>query len=237
MTPPKPRRWLLSADLGQSSDPTAIGLWERLPTHDVARSLERPELGTSYPDIVRRLGAIVRNAALIDGVDVLLDATGVGRPVVDMCREELRGTTSRLVAIIIGSGQHAHQDTATGYWTVPKRVLVAAMQVAMQSKRLRVPSTLALAETMVREMRAFKIKVSVESGHQSFEAWRSGDHDDLVLQAAQAAWWSSRLTRPAGGTPEESEATRIKDAALKRASEAARAREKAARDSPWRRAR
>lgn len=32
------------------------------------------------------------------------------------------------------------------------------------------------------------MKVNVSTGHDSYEAWREGDHDDLVLAAALAAW-------------------------------------------------
>lgn len=238
---PAPRRWMLSADLGQASDPTAIGLLERTPTADVARSIERPDLGTPYPDIARRIGAIVRNPALAEGVDVLLDATGVGRPVVDIVREELAGVPgARLVAIIVGSGIAATQSATTGYWTVPKRVLVGAMQVAMQTGKLKVPRALPLAATLVEEMRVFKLKVSVETGHQSFEAWRSGQHDDLVLMAAQAAWWSSRLTRPAPTDPRSAEAklaAEMKAAVMKRARDRRRVEEERARVAPWRRGR
>lgn len=228
-----PRRWMVSADLGQAADPTAIGLFERLPTHDVVRSLERPDLGTPYTDIVRRLGVIVRNPALSDGVDLLLDATGVGRPVVDLAREELRGVPGvRLVAIVIGSGITATQNATTGYWTVPKKVLVVSMQVALQSRKLRVAQGLTLAPTLVDEMRSFKLKVSVDTGHQSFEAWRSGDHDDLVLMAAMGAWWSSRLTRPVSPDPraaEEIAAAAVKAAAFRRVRDTRRS------DAPWRR--
>lgn len=235
MTPPTPRRWLVSADLGQAADPTAIGLFERLPTHDVVRSLERPDLGTPYTDIVRRLGVIVRNSALSDGVDLLLDATGVGRPVVDLAREELRGVPGvRLVAIVIGSGITAAQNATTGYWTVPKKVLVVSMQVALQSRKLRVAQGLALASTLVDEMRSFKLKVSVETGHQSFEAWRSGDHDDLVLMAAMGAWWSSRLTRPAAPHGSD-EAAELKAEMLRRQAKRLKEQRDRARVQPWRR--
>lgn len=233
-----PRRWLLSADLGQTSDPTAIGLFERTPGGDVARSLERPDLGTSYPDIVRRLVAIARNPALAEGVDLLLDATGVGRPVVDQMREELRGTVGvRLVPITIGAGLHARHDEL-GYWTVPKRVLVTALQVAMQTGRIRFPRALPLGETLVREMRTFKLKVSVETGHQSFEAWRQGDHDDLVLMSAMAAWWSSTLVRPLAPDPTSEDArlaAEVKAAVFRRV-RAQRWREREAeRLGAWRR--
>lgn len=33
----------------------------------------------------------------------------------------------------------------------------------------------------------FKVKIST-SGHDSYEAWREGDHDDLVLAALLALW-------------------------------------------------
>jgi hypothetical protein len=47
----------------------------------------------------------------------------------------------------------------------------------------------------------FCVKISVSTGHGSYEAWREGDHDDLVLTASLSAWkarkgvWTLRISR------------------------------------------
>jgi hypothetical protein len=39
-----------------------------------------------------------------------------------------------------------------------------------------------------QELSTFKRKVSLKTGHDSYEHWRESDHDDLVLAAALACW-------------------------------------------------
>ena len=41
----------------------------------------------------------------------------------------------------------------------------------------------------------FKRKVSL-AGRDTYEAWREGTHDDLVLAAALAEWYAERHVRP-----------------------------------------
>lgn len=223
---------VMSVDLGQSADYTAIGVGERLPTHDAIRHLERPELGTSYPAIARRVKALQLAVQQRTGTmpDVLVDATGVGRPVVDQMREE---GVERLRPVLIVSGSHVSQDKL-GYWHVPKAVLVASVQVALQNQRLRLPEQLALSATAAQEMRTFQMKRSA-AGNMQFEAWRSGEHDDLVLMLAQLTWWSWRMPRPEPTDVRsiaERERETLRANVMKRVREEQRRRD---RLPPWRR--
>lgn len=36
---------------------------------------------------------------------------------------------------------------------------------------------------------SFRLKVNIATGHDSYEAWREGDHDDLVLSTSLAVWY------------------------------------------------
>jgi hypothetical protein len=47
---------------------------------------------------------------------------------------------------------------------------------------------------LVKELKAFKVTVTT-AGHETFEAWRERDHDDLVLAVALAVWLSDRSPR------------------------------------------
>jgi hypothetical protein len=38
----------------------------------------------------------------------------------------------------------------------------------------------------------FKVKININTGNESFEAWRERDHDDLVLAVALACWFGER---------------------------------------------
>jgi hypothetical protein len=60
-----------------------------------------------------------------------------------------------------------------------------------------VASGLAESKVLVEELRNMRVKVSL-NGHESYEHWRSGDHDDLVLAVALACW-QARRWREVGG--------------------------------------
>jgi hypothetical protein len=191
-------------DLGQAQDPTAICVVEKPEEGDKAplhvRHLERPELGTYYPDIAERVKGLVRDPSLTQTAynwtsglnetrspELVVDATGVGRPVVDMIRRE--GLS--FVPVLITGGDIEHHEN--GWYKVPKRNLVSAVQLALQSGRLKIAEELALAATLRKELLNFRIKVNISTAHDSYEAWREGDHDDLVLATALACW---KATRP-----------------------------------------
>ena len=73
---------------------------------------------------------------------------------------------------------------------VPKRDLIGAVQAALQGRRLKIALGLPEAQTLLRELENFRVKVAL-SGHDSYgvgEEWRVGQHDDLVLALAVALW-------------------------------------------------
>jgi hypothetical protein len=78
---------------------------------------------------------------------------------------------------------------------VPKRNLVSALQVAFSTGRLKIASGLDLAPVLKEELRNFRMKINLATGHDSYEAWREGEHDDLVLAAALAVWAADRKGR------------------------------------------
>ena len=156
------------------------------------RYLHRFPLNTPYPDIVAAVAALLGREPL-GGADVTLalDFTGVGRPIFDLfAKARLRGT---LVPVTIHGGDAASRDGRG--WRVPKRELISATQVLLQTGRLRIAPALAEAETLVRELADYRVKISA-SGHDSYDA-REGQHDDVVLTVALAAWTSER-GRPRG---------------------------------------
>lgn len=85
---------------------------------------------------------------------------------------------------------------------IPKRQLVSRVQALLQTHRLKIAAHLPLADALQAELLAFRSKISV-SGHDTYEAWRESDHDDLVLALALACWRRHRhspprLIRPGG---------------------------------------
>lgn len=147
----------------------------------VVRHLERFELGTSYPKIVEGVREILAREALRDNYRLAVDATGVGVAVTDMLRE----AGLRFKSVTITGGEKEHREGNN--YRVPKRDLITRAQVLLQNRRLKVVPTLAEAATLIQELTNFRYKIS-PSGHDSYEAWREGDHDDLVLALALAVW-------------------------------------------------
>ena len=70
-----------------------------------------------------------------------------------------------------------------------------AVKAALQTGTLKIASSLELAEVLREELLNFRIKINIATGHDSYEHWREGDHDDLVLAAAMAVW-SARTPQP-----------------------------------------
>jgi hypothetical protein len=80
--------------LGQSQDYTALVIAERRKPEEQrdpyayhVRHIERLELGTSYPTVVKYITALLDRPPLKKNATLVLDLTGVGRPVFDMFQE------------------------------------------------------------------------------------------------------------------------------------------------------
>jgi hypothetical protein len=63
--------------------------------------------------------------------------------------------------------------------------------VLYQAGKIKIAKEIKHADTLVNELLNFKVKISA-SGHDSYEAWREGVHDDLVLSVALACWYHEK---------------------------------------------
>ncbi len=90
--------FIVGADIGQAQNPTALAVLEATPGDDQIRHLERLPLGTSYPAVAERIGGLTM---ALPNPDLVVDATGVGRPVVD----QLRASFMDPIAININAGK------------------------------------------------------------------------------------------------------------------------------------
>jgi len=95
------------------------------------------------------------------------------------------------VAVTITGGDAVSHDGPD--FRVPKRDLVGALVVALQNNRLKIARSLPDAETLTAELLNFKVKINVKTAHDSYEAWREGQHDDLVLSVGLAVWLGDYL--------------------------------------------
>lgn len=201
--------YLVGVDLGQTSDYTAICVIEMHTTGEGreaertyhVRHLDRLPLGTPYPEQVEAVSRVVELVKQQQAANaspwrsdpkprpprLIVDQTGVGRPVVDMLRS---AGHRNLTAVTIHGG-----DTSTSeglQHRVPKRELVAIVQVLLQTNRLAIAASLPHAQTLSKELLAFKVSFS-KTGHDTYgNDWRENDHDDLVLAVALAVWAGDR---------------------------------------------
>jgi hypothetical protein len=156
------------------------------------RHLERFELGTKYTDVVDRVAALVRSDSLRHMPAVLLvDKTGVGAAVLDSFTHARIGA----VAITLHGGSSVNRDPQRVGYRVPKRDLITVTQVLLQNGQLKVAAGLPEAETLKRELLNFRVKIDPRTAHDSYEHWREGDHDDLVLAVSMAAWFRQYWSR------------------------------------------
>lgn len=212
---------LMGLDLGQAADFTAFSIIEysRDPRRFLIRHLQRYPLGTPYPEIVDKSVAV---RSKLRGGTFCIDATGVGAPILDLFYG--RGLTP--VAITITGGDlakskaeieaEAKKRQGLFYipplrdrmsWHVPKRDLVGALMVAFQNHELKISSQLPDAKTLIDELLNFRMKINLKTGHDSYEAWREGAHDDLVLAVALPVWYATKILGKGTGKVSESSMT------------------------------
>ena len=187
-------RYTIGLDLGKTRDHTALCILERCGEGDEAefhaRHLQRFPLGTAYPVIVVAVAKMIEREPLLNTRPRLaIDETGVGAPVADLFRQAKLPVELHLVHITSGSTESYDNDTGVRY--VPKRNLVSVVQVALQTDKLKIASSLPEAATLVRELQGFEVKIT-ESANDTYGAWREGSHDDLVLAVALALHTAKR---------------------------------------------
>ena len=196
--------YFVGLDLGQRRDPSALAVVERAEisldmdyvTYERRRALryrvrflERVRLGTPYPDVVGRVREVLRRPALAGRYTLVMDATGVGAPVLDLLRRANLGC--RIAPVILTGGER--ESHAGGLWHVPKRDLITGLQLMLEKRELGFPANLAATRTLTKELTDFQERVTAR-GASSFGAWRERQHDDLVIAAALACWrarWKS----------------------------------------------
>jgi hypothetical protein len=198
------RRFYVGVDLGQAQNHSAIAVVERAevlnPQRDPltwsfrfdtrfhVRHAERIRQGAPYPEVVEHVKALSRRYPLeATNVTVIVDATGVGAPAVDLLRRG--GLGCRVIPVVITAGGSESSDRAR--YRMSRADLMAGLQAALQKRRVAFAQGARTLPALVEELRSMQVGMS-ESG---YERITGGRHDDLVL-ALSLAWW--RASREAG---------------------------------------
>jgi hypothetical protein len=203
-------KYALSVDLAQSNDWTAAVAIRSAVLNDRRRHYEVAWLhrmrGNSYPEQIELIagwyGALMEDARKDEGtLDLVIDATGVGKPIFDELKlqKDPAGRRLRLKGVMITGGNQVTKSDEL--FMVPKITLVTSLQIPLEAKRVKINKGLPLADTLVRELRGFKVHFT-ESGRAKFgndvgvSEWRVADHDDLVLAVALGVWSLESDKRP-----------------------------------------
>ncbi len=194
----------IGVDLGKVSDYTGIVVAETYWPESLApgdrprlrhrlRWIERLPLGVDYQLQVDRIALVAEQSRALGSTSIIIDATGLGRPVVDLLR---RSTSVTVRPITFTSGEHeAIADDGTR--GVPKADLEAAFELVYQSRRWEHTPDCPGVDALVEELRAMRRKLTIR-GHVLFEA-SLGAHDDLVMALWLAVWWGERTGGDAWG--------------------------------------
>src|SRR5688572_27228492 len=159
------RAFAVGIDIGQAHDPTAICIVSRVTTTTVSPEfaalnprknpkyevlhLERIALGTPYPKQVDYIESLLLRDPMNRLLPrVIVDYTGVGRPVFDMFRG--RPALARAKGVVITGGRETYADR-TG-WSVPKGELVSKLQALLHAGDLKIASSLPDAAVLAREL-------------------------------------------------------------------------------------
>lgn len=189
----------IGVDVGQINDPTAICVTEITQIHTgqfrtpprpglsvdpvmasyfTVRQIQRLPLNTSYPIVAERLASMLCNPLFADRkVSLLIDVTGVGRPVYDDLQAaiKLRPEAKKAILKPITFTHGEKYNRSTG--ALAKAYLVSRLQSLLQGGYVHAPDNPEV-RAMLEELRTYEITIS-QDGHDSYGA-QTGKHDDLA---------------------------------------------------------
>ena len=204
-------RYYLGVDLGQRENYTALSLVEarreplgvrdpltfepRFRETRAVRHLERVALGTSYIEVAEYVRYLVRHPAVSGRVELVVDASGVGLPVVELMRRQ--GLGARLTPVTITGG---NQETATGVSVgVPRRDLILRLLLAIEKEQVGIAEAMPGTEALLGELAGLEVRYG-GTGRLRYEPGGDEKQDDLTMATA-LAWWAA--SRPTAGLRSE----------------------------------
>ena len=192
-------RVTVGVDIGQKVDPTAVAIVEAEDRdgveHYLVRQVQRAPLGTPYDEIVPWIAEGVRETqSMADGsVLLMVDATGVGLPVVDLLCQASGNPEPLPVYFTSGDRVTVTGDPGPGIRDLSKRdarkpgdikvsigkgALVSRVQALLNNGRIVMLRDDPAVAEMVEELLVYEIKPSGDN--DLFGAFEVGTHDDLV---------------------------------------------------------
>lgn len=143
------------------------------------RNIQRLPLKTSYPAVATHIAEMICNPLFIHrSMSVLIDVTGVGRPIYDDLQTAIHlrpeAKRVRLQPITFTHGETYNRSRGL----LGKAYLVSKLQSLLQGGRVHAPDTSEMRATL-EELRVYEIKIS-QDGRDTYGAFQTGKHDDLA---------------------------------------------------------
>jgi len=190
-------KYYVGCDLGAAQDYSTVSVVERsiewredkgifISTYLVKQLLRYPKR-TSYPDVVDSIKTIFQHPYIESYGELIVDKTGVGRPVIEMMERE--GLSP--IGITITGGNTVTKDVEGHGYNVPKAHLISAFLIMAQSGQFHIAGGLPLAKALQKELEAFQVKIKRDTGHEIYEG--EGEHDDLVICVALPLWYAHQF--------------------------------------------
>ncbi|SRR5260221_2058178 len=197
----------LGVDLAQSVDFTAICATEvgerlraplgvqlrerRVETFYRVHDLKRLPHGISYAEQSRlivqylvRISELQSAGTIPKSVPrcLFIDATGLGKPVVDVLEEYLQDEprTHDVWVYPLRFKQGEQYDRGNGI--IGKTYLISSLQAVLAAERLDLPAKHPMLDVLKREIADYRIKIDAATGIESLGG--VGSHDDLVTALA-----------------------------------------------------
>jgi len=185
-------KFCIAVDLGQAQERTAMVIMEYLEASKREKSefhvryIERFRIGTSYKTMIERILEL-RNDKPLSGSMLIIDGTGVGRPVINLF--ERQGLYPDVAFIMAGDAVEGGSSHREHY--IPKKDLISLLQILFQDGRIKIAQGLPDGDVLTQELTSYARKqVRLRtSSVDPIELWREGVDDDLVLATALACWW------------------------------------------------
>lgn len=197
------KRLLVGLDLGQQNDYTVLsymfvtrpkealhnkGLKRR--NSYIIKAVSVVPLNTPYPNIVSWIVNLANTNFSKYNYTIVVDYTGVGRPIVDMIRQQ----DIKVVAVNTTGG---HKTTwKTSYEVnVPKKDIVTSLKASLEDNRAKFAEGLPnYHDDIVKEFINFQEKIS-NSINLQYEG-KHGYHDDIVMSIGLAIWYGENRITP-----------------------------------------
>ncbi len=202
------RQLIVSVDPGRMRDPSALVILEKfvcdrqrvvttkfnhIPAVIRSRQINRYAVvnahryptGTTYPELVERVSQVMRQLPpRMERPRLILDATGVGRPVSDLFRQS---GLQPFDVVLTGGNAAVRTDTGA---SVPKQDIVATLDAILSDGRLTITGQADASEVLRSELEDFQSGRTAR-GHETFAA-SGARHDDTVMALATGLWAAER---------------------------------------------